>query len=305
MKKRITLLAMLGIAFFGLIGFNIVNHATPIISHAENETQEYECYVTIAQFENGEVFIDKEQGNVGEIVNVTVKHDLFYLVNFVSVNGNALIENEQTSGLYSFALVQGENLLSVSFVIDQELLGDLSVIYEQAKNKDWTHLFSVDNVLRIVSWILEGGILIAIIRYFVKDKKLTEKLEKATRETVSNIIPESTRQSVAETISTVINPMVSNLGRDIGKTNHCVSVLVECIALMQENTPEAKLAILQNLKKLNIGENVTLNNVEEYIKSFVERTEKAYKETMQAIEEMAKENKEHTEAIDQEDDRVF
>lgn len=289
MKK----LFILGAALFGTIalsGANLNSHLSEPVSvvYAEEETPvETECYVTIAETKNGTITVDKTEGNIGDIVSITAKHDLFYLVKNVSVNGVDLIESEETSGLFTFALVAGENLISATFAVDQDLLGELSVIYEQAKNKDWTNLFTLENVLRIVSWVLEGGILIAVIRYFVKDKKLEKKLEETVSEKINQIIPETTVKTVKETVETVATPIFTNLNKEITGLKQAIGVMAECYALQQEGTPESKIAIIQALKRLNLGENITFENVENYIKDLEERVKKTYEDVLAKLDKIS------------------
>lgn len=257
---------------------------------AEEETPVYDCYVTIGEAKNGSISVDKTEGNVGDLVTVNVQHDLFYLIDTVSVNGTALIESETTDGLYTFALVEGENLLVASFVVDQELLGDLSTIYEQAKNKDWTNLFTMDNVIRVISWLLEGGILIAIVRYYIKDKKLEKKVEDATKASINKIIPETTKQTVIESVNAVTTPIIKNFELEVSELKNAMGVFAECFALSQEGTPESKIAIIDSLKNLNLGNNITIENVEKYVKDLKERAEKAYNDAMEALSKISDNN---------------
>lgn len=258
---------------------------------SEDVTPALTGYVTIAETKNGKLTVDKKEGNVGDVITIQAKHDLFYLVESVSVNGIALVESEETSGLFTFVLAEGENLLTASFAIDQELLGSLTVIYEQAKNKDWAALFSVENILTIVMWVLEGGILIALVRYYVKDKRLEKKLENKVETTINEIIPETTKNTVVDTVKTVVTPIFTELGSEMATITKAMSTFAECLALSQENTPESRLAIIQNLKNLNLGDATTIEGTKKYIEDLVSRSEKAYKETLEAIEKISEKNK--------------
>ena len=196
MKKGIKL-ALFGLGLFALgglgVGLTLKQEAKinePMIVFAEGEEDEtpeaLPCQVLIEATKHGSIITDITEGNVGDICTITAKHDLLYKVGAVSVNGVALIESETTSGEFSFALVEGENKITATFVIDEELCGDLTDIIREASEKDWDNLFTVDNVIVLVKWVLDGGILIAIIRYYVKDKRLEKRL-KITSEGVTNI----------------------------------------------------------------------------------------------------------------------
>ena len=128
------------------------------------EEIEAPCKVVISKLENGKVETEVESGYVGDIVKLDIRPDAFYLLESVEVNGTTLIENED--GEYAFALVEGENIIKAHFVVNEKLLGELSVIYEEIKAKDWTALFSWENLVRVCLIIFDSGILFVIIRYF-------------------------------------------------------------------------------------------------------------------------------------------
>ena len=221
----------------------------------ENQPAEvYECKLVIGAFEHGEIKADKEEGHVGDVINLTVKHDLFYLVEYVKANGVNLVEDEEVKGLYSFALVEGENKIEAKFAVDKELLGEMSIVYEQASNKDWTNLFSVENVVRIVTFLLNGGLLIAMVRYFIKDKRIQKNVEASVKSTCREIIPETTKQVVLEQTETVFRPIFEQTAGYQAEIVRVLGILVKCIALMQEDTPDSRRAVLAELANLNIGD---------------------------------------------------
>ena len=273
---------------FGFCTFGAVAGASePIMVSAEDEPEVFECSVVIENTEHGSISVDKEEGHVGETVTITAKHDLFYLVEFVKVNDTALVESETTSGEYKFVLVEGENKITSSFAVDKELLGEMSIIYEQAMNKDWTNLFSVENVIRIVTFILNGGLLIAIVRYFVKDKFLEKKLENKVVETMNNLVPQTTRDTVVTTIQEVIAPMFNKLQADNVEVVKALGVYAKCTALAQENTPESRKAILDEIASLRIADLTTVESVRNYIEQQVAHTLKEYEDVLSRLTDIA------------------
>lgn len=264
MKKRIGLFFTFFLGLFAIggacVGVSCANHnANAIVAYAEGEDEApveevFECSVVINEVEHGKITIDKEKGHVGDIVNVTIKHDLFYLAEYVAVNGTNLVEDEEVSGLYHFALVEGENKIDAKFIVDTEMLGEMSVIYEQARNKDWTNLFTVENVLRVVTFVLNGGLLFAMVRYFIKDKRIAKNVESSVKESVEKIIPEATKEVVVNCVKEVITPMFSGITGYQEEIIRVSGVLVKCVALMQQDTPESKQAVLNELANLNIGD---------------------------------------------------
>ena len=300
MKKFIRCL-FLGL---GLFVFSGCGTASLVEVRAEDGTDITEpvvvkpCQVVIAKTEHGTVTTDISEGEIGEIVTITAKHDLLYKISSVLVNETALVESETTSGLYTFALVEGENKITATFVIDEALCGELTTIMQQAANKDWTNLFTVENVVTIVKWLLDCGILIAVVRYFIKDKRLADKVERKVSDVTEKIVPEATKKAVLENTKTVIEPMFNQVVQDGALSRQIMEIMVKCMVLMQQNTPESKVAILDEFEKLKgIADMDTITNVKKYIQDAVEAHEKAYQETLARIEDISKQHQENVETI--------
>lgn len=284
MKKRI--LGLLGIC--GLLGFG----ATKAISvNAEEIVEPATCTVVIEESEHGKIIADKTEGEIGEIVSLTVDNDFLYLVDFIKVNDTNLTESETTKGLYTFALVEGENKVFANFIVDQETLGAFSSMYQEAIEKDWTNLFSLENVITIVKWIFDGGILFVMIRTIIRDKKTAEKLETATRDTLNTLVPDTVKETVIANVKEVLEPVFTNLGSQMADVSGAVSSVVKCIALSQENTPESKQAIIEELSKVKISDATTLAQIKEYVNKAIESALLAKKETLAKLDNISKENK--------------
>lgn len=257
------------------------------------------CQVVIAKTEHGTVTTDISEGEIGEIVTITAKHDLLYKISSVLVNETALVESETTSGLYTFALVEGTNTITATFVVDETLCGDLTKIMQQATNKDWTNLFTIENVITLIKWLLDGGILIAMVRYFIKDKRLADKVESKVGEVTEKIVPEATKKAVLENTKTVIEPMFNQVVQDGAVSRQLMEIMVKCMVLMQQNTPESKVAILDEFEKLKgIADLDSIANVKKYIEDAVEAHAKAYEETLSRIESINKQHQENIETIE-------
>ena len=313
MKKSIKL-ALFGVGLFALsglgVGLALKNEAKPIeptvvfaegdeptdsdptdSEPTEPEVIELPCKVVIEPVKHGSVSVSIEEGNIGDICVITAKHDILYKVAGASVNGTALIESETTSGEFSFALMEGENKITVAFDVDEELCGSLTAIVREASEKDWTNLFSVENVITLVKWLLDGGILIAIIRYYVKDKRLEKKLENTVSASMKEMVPEITKTTVVEAVEKVVTPLFSETKADYIQIMQGLNVFAKCMALSQENTPESRRAILDELSGLKIGDLETIGEVKRYIEKMVEEHNKAYEETLAAIKELSEKQK--------------
>lgn len=299
-KHRLFTLLSLGLLALGGLSLGLAKgpvHSMSVMAEDEIvEVEEpleetYECSVVIVESKNGTVSVDKLEGHIGETVIVNVKHDVFYLVKSVSVNGTELIEDEEIAGKYSFVLVEGENKIEAKFVIDEELLGEMSIIMDQAKNKDWANLFSVENIIRLVSFLFSGGILLAIVRYYIKDKKLEGKVEDKVESTISKLLPETTKTILVSTIQDFITPIFTELKLDSQDMKNALTVFSRCLALAQENTPESRLAITKELSSLKLGDQASIAAVKKQIEDFVAKQNENFVNILSKIKKMEETNK--------------
>lgn len=256
------------------------------------EPEDLSATVTLSKVEHGSVEASILEGQEGDICKLNVKAELLYLVSSVKVNETTLIEDENISGLYSFALTRGENIVTVTIVVNEEILGNLSTIYDEMRNKDWTQLFSVENVITLIKWVLDCGILFAIIRYYIRDKRLADKVEKTIKNEIDKIIPDATKESVIATVQNVLEPVFAQLKADNVELTRAMQAFARCMALAQENTPESRTAILEILSNLNISDEKTLAEVKAYIDKLFADHLSTYNEVMKALDNISEENKE-------------
>ena len=195
-----------------------------------------------------------------------------------------------TRDVYKFALVEGRNEIETHFVIDEELLGKFADTVKYASEGDWTEIFSVRNVLAIVGWVLDGGLLIVLVRYFIKDKKLADRVENGAKEASAKIIPEATKKSVLSATETIITPMFTQLTADNAEIRQAMNVFAKCFALSQEDTPEARKAILDELTTLKFGDAATLEGVKKYIDDAIAKYAQSYQETLAAIKNIGQQS---------------
>lgn len=313
--KLFTLLSLGFLSMFGIVLGSTFNHnVAPVYAEpdssepaadpssepeepAEPETPEvFECLVVVPEKEHGKVLVDKKEGHVGDIVTITLNPDLFYISSYVKVNGVSLVEDEDIRDTYKFALVEGNNEIDVHFAIDEELLGKMSTMVEEASNKDWTNLFSVKNVITLIAFVLDGGILIAVVRYFVKDKKLADKVEKKVETTVKNVVPDVTKEIVLKNIEELIIPYFSKLDLGFNDIQEMLVVFCRCFALMQENTPESRIAITKELASLKLSDKASINMIESKINDFIKDQSNKMAALTQKLSDLKTENKEIVES---------
>lgn len=304
MKKKILTFGLLGLGLSALISLGFIKAKPAMMASAdgediqeveptpEPEPEVFESKIVIDLVEHGSLKFSATEGHAGDIIIVTATPDWFYKIDAISVNGTALIESESVSGEYSFALVEGENKIKATFVVNQELLGAFASIYDQAMNKDWTSLFSVANIITLVKWVVDSGVLIMVIRYFIRDKKLAAKVEKTVKKSIETIVPEMTKETVNLTIKDVIQPIFAQTQAQMTEVMQGMNVFSKVLALMQENTPEARIAILDALSTLTLADLSSVAKVQEYIKELVTKQQETYNEVMERLDKIQESKKE-------------
>lgn len=285
----------LAMAFVGCLGFKTPAKAliaekkmAEDVIFVENQDPIPECTVTIGKTEHGTVTTDVAEGKIGDICTVTAKHDILYKIASVTANGTSLVEDENTSGVFRFALVAGENVIAAKFVVDEELCKDLTTIVEQVGNEDWENLFTFKNAMTVVSWLLNGSLVIAIVRYAVKNKKLEKKFEESINGVIERTVVPEIKAKVTESVSAIIEPIFKQTVQDNAETRRAMAIFAKCMALSQDNSPEAKKAVLDELMTLTLSDKSTIDEVKAYIDQRFEEQKKAREAALEAVADIKK-----------------
>lgn len=265
-------------------------------SIVEEEEAILPCKVSLSACEHGEVKASVLEGEVGDICILTLKSEMFYVIGEVKVNGVAILPIEGKTNEYQFALAKGENVVSVKFIIDTELLGKFSSIYEQVANKDWTNLFSFNNVMTIVSLVFKSGILAGLIVYVLKWKKIAQKVAITTKNEVDKALPIIAEKTNEITLNNV-QPVFENLEGQMLEIKKALATFSKCFALMQQGDEDSKRAILDELSTLNLSDYATLEEIKSTINKFFEDAKKQYEDTLAQINSLAEDSKSTIEEI--------
>lgn len=302
MKKGFKLALLgLGIAVVGGLGIGLSQNF--VSASAEGEPLYAATVVIDESIKHGTIETSIVGGDVGAECVITAKADFLHIVESVSVNGTALIEDENVVGKFTFILVGGDNVITASFILDEELLGEIAPYLAEIESGGdfWTIISRPDTIIAIVKWLLDGGILIALIRYYVKDKKLEKKLEDKVQTTINGIIPQSTKDTVNSALETTIIPIFTQLITDNGEMKKALGVFAKCMALSQENTPDSRRAIIDELSGLKISDTSTIEDVKKYIENLIKEQTRKYEEAIAALGKIGESNKAIIEETKKED----
>lgn len=246
----------------------------------------YPCQVVIKDTNYGEIIVDVKEGEIGEIVTIMPKSYAFCVLVNITVNGVELLPNED--GEYKFALVEGENVIRANFAINQQDMEVIAGLINSAKKGNFEDLFAIENLFNLGSWIItilfSSGFLVTLV-----------KLKKVKAETTNDVVTttdDTVKKSVEKYIKEAMEPILLEIKNSSLNSEEISKVLARCMVLAQENTAESRLAIINELTKLQTSSQDLAVKVQAVIADEVSKSKKIYEEKIKAIEDLKKSNKE-------------
>lgn len=252
------------------------------------EEPKYPATVVHSQYLYGDVLTDIEGGNIGDIVTVYAKPYSLCKIVKVLVNGNELTPNED--GNYQFSLNEGENLIEATFEIDQEQMKYIVDMITNAKEGNWEEIFSVKNLFTIISWIISALMGSGFLITWLKNKKIESDTKVNVVDEVNSVLNTNNAQVVKDFLEKTLQPLVNNIKADNVATKEVVTTLARCFMLSQENTPESRLAIINELTKVQNSSNEIAQQVKELIDLEILKANQEKESKKQALEELEKVN---------------
>lgn len=285
MKRKIFgLFSIVAVAMLGIAAIFSVSVRSAL---AEDEAPT----IVVSQIEHGKVSIKdaKESYEVGEVVVLDVEPATFYLLDSVSVNETSLVASE--SGEYSFALVSGENKISATFKVDEALLGEFAGAYESAQQGDWKNVFSVQNILIVVSFLFNSGILVALVRSFIINKRNGKSDQDAIVEKVGKIVPEETQKIIDTLLKDLLLPYITNISAHMDDVVKMCQKFIQAYLYSLDGTMESKDKIISLLSGLNLSDQNTIDEMRIWFTKEMERIESKAEEHQRLITEMKESTK--------------
>lgn len=291
MKKIFLLFALIG----GMFAFN-----TNVQLVSAEEVVAYESNVVVDAIENGDIIIDITEGNVGDKVTFKVSPYVLYKVEEVKVNGATITPNND--GIYEFLLVEGENKVSATFVVNKAELETIAGVLADARNGDWSQIFTLDNMLTFISWmittLLSSGFFITLI----KSKKIQSKTAGEISGAVELLINSKFGEMAESFLNNTVMPIMEKYNVNMEFMDKTMKAMARCFVLAQENTPEARLAIVEELTKLNNNEKDLRDEVKQIIEKEVAKSKAETDKLSQDLEDLKKANQELNFTANKEDE---
>lgn len=305
MKKFWVLLISLGLLCGLLKSPNIYaaegEEETEVVESEQSEVQEpeqeefeeieiFESTVVIKDSEGGVLLSDILEGHVGDVVTLKVIPGILYELDSIYVNNIKLEANEE--GIYQFVLVDGENVVTYTFIVSDAKVEEIAKLLDKVRNKDWENIFTLDNFLIFMQWVIttfcSGGFFITLMK-LKKNKSMT--IEDLNNNVNTNV-RKDVNSVVESTMTNVIAPILSNVLEAIGDIKNITNVLTRCTILSQENTPESRLAILKELENVNKDQEELTNTVKSLINQEIKKNNEAVEERNKALDDLKKTNNE-------------
>ena len=259
-----------------------------VILDDESKTFTYYDYpkgiIIIEENEDGEITTSVLEAEVGTIVEIYAKPILLYETQQIIVNGNVLEINEE--GYYTFELLEGENIIKGVFVVSDAKVEELANLINNVKKGNWDNIFNFDNLIKILYFIattvFSGGFFAALIKYKKYKTLSNEEINKNVVDTLNTHVPES----ISKLLTDCLEPITTAINTKIDGSYDAMKILVKCFMLMQENTPESRLDILNEIEKINTDEAALSDKIKYLINVELDKKTQEIEERDKAIEEL-------------------
>lgn len=254
-------------------------------SEIENSPEEtYTCSIILETGKGGSVLTSIESGNVGDLVTIYVSPYFLYMINEVFVNGELVqLQNDNT---YEFALIEGENIVKTTYVVNNDEIKMWAELLADAKDNGIKSIFTKENLLMVLSWLFTALLSSGILVYLLKSKKLKIQGAKEIGERVEEILKTETGKALLEYMDRTYGPTINKIASKLCGTEETCKVLARCFILAQEDTPEARLAIIEELTKLQTNEENLTSQVKAIIEKEIENNNEIIENQKKALQEL-------------------
>ena len=273
------------------------------ISYRDDEQSPYaRCYekeerigsyfLSASGWKEGEDFdiVMNAKGAIATKLDGKVMYIYEYKPTFVRFNGEDIQQNADKTFTLHRPVEEGE------YAIDIYFTKTMVVSPMELTNLDWSSLLTVPNLMTILSWavIVVGFFVVFFInRKYKKEGATTlQSVKSALMKYVDDTFGAEVSSVVSDVFDKVIKESFNAIYSKLDKVDNNNATLIRCLLLMQENTPEARLAITECLSKLDVAEDNKGAEVRALIQAEIEK----YKAEQEAKEQALAKAKELNES---------
>lgn len=245
----------------------------------------------------GTVDLSAESANVGDKITFSVygnpsfetsgtKVTVFqYKCTAVWVN-DVELTGTSVDRIYSFTVVDGMPSYIVTAYFDEQD----NVKVTDLATTNWSGLFTVENLLKLIYFILTLFLGSGFFITLLKSKKIQAVTTNQITQTVINTLSSSTTESFNGFFTKTLTPLLDQYNIKISDMDSTMKTLLKCFTLSQENTPQARLAIAEELEKLKTSDAETTAKVKEIVNQAIAENQAKADANKKAIEEARKAN---------------
>lgn len=227
-------------------------------------------------------------GNVTTKLADKVVYIYEYRPTLVKWCGNEILMNSDKTYTLTKPTEKGDYALEINFtktMITNPM--DLTSI-------NWSSLLTVQNLMTIGSWVvIIVGILILYglnRRYKKRGSTTLEEVKKSISSEIENVYGVEMAKSINSLLDTSVKAAFTAIDEKLSKLDNNNATLVRCLLVMQENTPEARLAITKYLSELDTAEDSKAEEVKKLIEAEMEKYKAEQEAKEKALEEARKVN---------------
>jgi len=154
---------------------------------------------------------------------------------------------------------------------------------------NWASFLTVQNLMTIGSWaIIVVGILVLYFlnrKYKMRNATSLEKVQEYLGKEVESVWGVEASEKMSKIFSNLVGTALNGIDKKLTKMDNNNATMIRCLLLMQENTPEARLAITECLSKLDTAEDNKAKEVSDLIKAEMEKYKAEQEAAKKALEE--------------------
>lgn len=238
--------------------------------------------------EGGNVLFDITEGHAGQVVTALVTTDFLYVVTSVKINGSSI--EVEPDNKYEFVLLPGENKFSVTFAISNEKVAEIVDLIETVRDNGISSLFTMKNLITLIAWailfVLSSGFLVTLI----KTKKLKSKTTDEIVGIVTTTLESEQAKILKKFLEAALGETLDKITSKMDNVDECIKALCRTFVLAQEETPEARLAIIEELTKLNNTDEALSAQIRAIIKEEQVAQQQAIEKRDKSIQELKENN---------------
>lgn len=233
--------------------------------------------------EDNEPIVMTIEGNVKTRLDSKIVYIYEYKPTLVKFAGEPISKGEDKTYKLEKPTQKGEYDLEIYFT-KTLITSPVDVL-----DLNWKSLLTTQNLLTFGSWALL--VVVCAILFFLTRKyksRGTTTVQEAVaqvKKVVSDEFGEKAGDAVTDILNRVISPAFGAIDKKLEKVDGNIGIMLRCLLVMQEDTPEARLAVTKYLSELDTSKDELSAQVKEIIEREIAKRDAEKKAREEAIKE--------------------